>query len=401
MAETRWIPTQRSGRASMLGASFGSGVGQGLEAIVSQMAQNKAEKIRAGHLKSLMPGASDEQVGALSHLGSSVYEPALRGGFGQQEQIEKINPANPVSGSRGSGDFQAGPFFEMLSGMGLKMSPEQQKQLGSLPPERQEQIARQVFEKLSPQQQDRLEDAIKQRTALSQEQIPQQAMQQQPQQVIGSQEPGIAPQQPLQPQKQPISLSQALSNDQIKSESPAEIKRQQDLNIKIEATNEIDDALKDIEDILSSGDIQTGFIAQKAAEAGFLSQLTPETAQLYQAMQDLLVKQQVAASLGGRGSNEFRKTIASAKLNLAQPLPVIKKTLEKLKKANMKHRESLQTIRAGGQIEERPKQSQESLEKPSQVVKSLDQAKVKEGARAKNLDTDEFFIFRNGKWEEE
>jgi hypothetical protein len=118
-------------------------------------------------------------------------------------------------------------------------------------------------------------------------------------------------------------------------------------------------------------------------------------------MQDLLVKQQVAASMGGRGSNEFRKTIASAKLNLAQPLPVIKKTLEKLKKANVKHRQSLETIRSGGQIEERSKQPEQKAEKPSQVVKSLDQAKVKEGARAKNIDTGEFFIFRNGKWEEE
>lgn len=222
MANTNWINSHRSGRASMLGAAFGSGVNQGLTTILDNLAQQKAEKIRAGHLKNLMPGATDQQVSALSHLGSSVYEPALRGGFGSQQQDSPIT-MNAQQGPQ----FEPKPidFLKALAPIGLSMTPEQEKQISALPIDKQSEIADKIFSKLGDDQKQKIQQYWEnpQQFAQQRQMGNQSPMQGQPQQqVLGSQQPGIAPAQ--NPQitpsiSQPTSISESIRRGSGKSVS--------------------------------------------------------------------------------------------------------------------------------------------------------------------------------------
>ena len=209
MAETRFIPSQRSGRAALLGQAIGGGLSSGIEDKLVQMLHDKADRVRSAHLKTLMPGASDEQVAALSHLGPNIYEPALRGGFGAVQQASAGQQLpQPNAPQMQNNDFQPLEFMKALSGFGLKMTPAQEQQFAGLAPDKQEQIAKQLFERLSPDQQDNLEKALfAQAQQPKMDQQPQQIPPQQ--QVVGSPQPGVGPQQ--QPmQQQPVTLAQSL-----------------------------------------------------------------------------------------------------------------------------------------------------------------------------------------------
>jgi len=191
MAETNWIPSQRSGRASQIGVALGGGVSQGLETIVKNMAQQKAEKIRAGHLKTLQPGLTDVEAAALAGLGPNAYEGPLKGRFGETKEsnTQLDTPQGPSVGTNNTSSASIKPidFLKAMGPLGLNISPEQEKQINSLPENLQRQLAQKAFESLAPQQRQQVG-----RELLAQQQL----QQQQPQQVIGSQEPGVAPQQP-------------------------------------------------------------------------------------------------------------------------------------------------------------------------------------------------------------
>jgi hypothetical protein len=429
MPETKVYASKVDNRAAQFGAAAGEGIASGLQEKLEHMANLKAEKIRAGHLQTLYPNASQAQLQALAALGPKAEENFFKGVKGvsaveqASPQIKQIQAPDspqlnfggiqqtPVSSGKNNfspvsnDQIQPIDYMNALGAVGMKMSPAQTQQFQKLPQEQQDKIVDDVYSKLPPKYQNQMQDFYNNALAKDlgekkNQEVSQQQMQ--PQQVIGSPEPGVGPQQ----QSQQLDVGRALARgasgqDEVES-SPQRTKQKQELNLKIKSTNEIDQSLNDIEQLLDNGDIQTGKIANSWAENGFLHNVTPDTASLYQAIQDLLVKQQTALAMGGRSSNEFRKTIASAKLNLGQPIPVMRKTLDKIRKATKQERQDLIDIRSGKDINEREQTAViPKNEKPSQVVKSLDKAKVKDGARAKNLDTGEMFIFRDGKWEAE
>lgn len=237
MADTIFTPSATGGRAANLGQAMGAGAAAGLEQILTDAAQRKAEKIRAGHLKELMPGATDKQIAAMAHLGPNIYENALLGGFGSQANPEQIKQINPNQGPKGiieGGQPQPidinNPtpiqFLKSLAPLGLQMPPELEQKIASLAPEAQQRIADQVFNKLTPDQKNKLEEAF-----LAQAQFPKQEPKQQQmmQQEQIAPKPGIGPQQPLaQPlmtPQQPISLAESL---QKATGKVSEIKKQEE-----------------------------------------------------------------------------------------------------------------------------------------------------------------------------
>jgi hypothetical protein len=359
MADTRWIPSQRSGRAALFGQAFGGGLGEGIEDVVSQIAQKKAEDIRAKDLKRFMPNASLEDVQALARLGSTVYEPALRGGYGAQPQAQSNpeamqNPQQPQMNAPTPIDF-----LKSFSSLGYNIPPELEKRLAALPEEQVAPIAQKAFESLNDQQKQRLMQDLLAKQSLPQQQKPgqglplsQEQMQQQPQ--------GI----PTPQQQSPISLAQALQKQPLNGTTgakgqAAENKRQDEFNYEIQFTNEVDDILDEIEKVLARNKYQTGFLTQKWIDAGLLHNVTPDTARLANLFSRLLAKQQSAESQGQRGSNMLRQTIKEGKLSLAQPKSVLKDTFNDIRRGNKAERTEIEAIRRGEQLHERPKRAEE------------------------------------------
>lgn len=218
MAETRILPSQHSNIPASLGRSAGQGISAGLEDLLARKMQQKSDSVRANHLRTLMPNASQSEIDALSHFGSSVYEPALRGGFGaiqQASQFGNNQPQNIESSSQPNMSQQVKPldYIRALSAVGLKITPEQEKQIESLPPEQQEKIAERIFNRLPPKAHQHLEDLIA-KAQLPEQNQPQKMQQEIPQQVIGSQQPGEGPSQ-SQPHK--ISFGESLRNAEGRS----------------------------------------------------------------------------------------------------------------------------------------------------------------------------------------
>jgi len=232
MANTNVITSQVDPRAADMGSSLGRGASSALEEKLQHLANIKAEKIRAGHLKQLMPHATDKDLQTLAHLGTDYEKSAILNKFGmtpnqgpsnigtfQPPQVNIPSGVGALQNTSGQQQITAAPsmpqgiqpidYMNALGAVGLKMGPQQQKQFESLSPENQLKVAEQVYDNMPEKYQKRMQDLLD-KQALDQVgkgQQRQQALQpsQVPQQIIGSEQPGVAPAQ------QPASLGEAVS----------------------------------------------------------------------------------------------------------------------------------------------------------------------------------------------
>jgi len=202
MAETRWIPSQRSGRAALLGQGLGAGLSSGVEDILSQLAQKKAEDLRAKDLKRFLPNVSMEDVQALSRLGSAQYEPVLRA-YGQVNQSQ--NAPEQLAQAKGPqmNDLKPIDFLKSFSSLGYNIPPELEKRLSALPEKQIAPIAQKAFESLNDQQKQRLMQDL-----IAKQQLPQQ----QPQNQQPFQQQMPLEQQQMQPQGFPSPVQAATHN---------------------------------------------------------------------------------------------------------------------------------------------------------------------------------------------
>lgn len=251
-----------------VGQGIGSGIETRTEDILRDLAQRKAETMRADALRQFMPHASQQELQALSSFPEAIQFQALQGGFGQQA---------PQSGLQA---LQKMPF-----------TPEQVAQLKALP----EQQRNQILQKLS--------------------QGPSVQQQRQP----------ISLGKSLQRQAQ-LAGKAGAGPKLSKADEKFDTKVVND----VETAQDIVGLLDSIDEIIDRGDFGYGGGASLVPNA-LLSTVYNEDTQALNNLFNALIVKQSAAESQGRGSDLLRKMIAEGKLSLGQHPEVMKFVSKRLR----------------------------------------------------------------------
>jgi hypothetical protein len=260
------------------GQGAGAGIQYNTEQILKDLAQRKAEGMRAEALRQFMPHASQQELQALSSFPEDIQFQALQGGFGQQAPQSGLEALKQI------------PF-----------SPEQAAALQSLPEQQRNQILQRLQQ--NPQVQQRTQQKLGLGQALQRQAVAGKA--------------GAAPK--LNPADQKFDTK--VVND-------------------VEPAAEIIDILDQIDEVLGREQYSYGALTDWAPQSlkGATQNLfgTPEgkadTLLLDNLMNALLTKQTLAESQGQRGSDLLRNMIRAGKLNLGQPPEVLRDISKRLRK---------------------------------------------------------------------
>ena len=269
------------------GQGIGSGIQYNTEQILRDLAQKKAEGMRAQALQQFMPHASQQELQALSSFPEEIQFKALTGGYGQQPAISGVQA------------LQKMPF-----------TPEQLAQIKALPEQQRNQLLQRLQQR--PEVQERTQQKLGLGQALQREK-----------QLAGK--AGAGPK--LNPADQKFDTK--VVND-------------------VEPAREILDILDQIDEVLARKEYSYGagtFWAPdvlKGATQDWLGtpQGKADTQLLNNLFNALLAKQMQAEAMGQRGSDILRKTQAAGKLNLGQPPEVLMDVAKRLRE-EQEHREFL------------------------------------------------------------
>ena len=312
-----FIPRANSSIGQIIGSSFAR-EHYSTKDVLQQLAQQKAQDIRANQLKQFMPGASPEQLAAIASFPEKWQQAALQGGYGQQ-QPQQMQQAQAPQMQQQMPQMQQQP-------MGLEALQQalHQPQREKFPSYQEQEFLRRMQQQYGNQMPQEMQPQLPQ--------VPPEMMQQMPNAQPNQQPAAPNVGQPPQ-QAAPIGFGEALrlgsEKQGVKSQSQISKEDQQfglELQKKIDSGVDLERDLDRIDKLINNKDINWGFIASKVP----IAQLNTDTKKLVNLFSDILVKQTKVAGQG-RGSDLLRKMVEAGKFNLEQGPEVWKDISDRLR----------------------------------------------------------------------